>query len=71
MVGLDIHGGERVQWLVEGGKYKASFLMPDEHGGSESEGLLISEVSNFLSPPTPLVVDAASYCRASDCSSGL
>lgn len=71
VVGLDIHGGERVQWLVEGGKYKASFLMPDEHGGSESEGLLISEVSNFLSPPTPLVVDAASYCRASDCSSGL
>ena len=71
VVGHDIHGGERVQWLVEGGKYKASFLMPDVPGGSESEGLLISEVSKFLSPPTPLVVDAASYCRSSDCCSGL
>lgn len=54
VVGQDIHGGERVQWLVEGGKYKASFLLPDGQGRPESEGLLISEVSSFPSPPTPL-----------------
>ena len=45
VVGHDIHGGERVQWIVEGGKFKASFLLPDEEGRLESEGLLISEVS--------------------------
>lgn len=45
VVGQDIYNGERLQWLVEGGKYKASFLLPDVKGGSESEGLLISEVS--------------------------
>ena len=45
VVGHDIHGGERVQWIVEGGKCKASFLLPDEEGRLESEGLLISEVS--------------------------
>lgn len=44
VVGQDIHGGERVQWIVEGGKYKASFLLPDEEGRPESQGLLISEV---------------------------
>ena len=57
VVGHDIHGGERVQWLVEGGKYKASFLLPDVEGGSDSEGLLISEVHSLPSltrPPTCL-----------------
>lgn len=29
--------------IVEGGKYKSSYLLPDEEGGSSSEGLLISE----------------------------
>ena len=29
--------------VVEGGKFKASFLLPDMEGGEESEGLLISE----------------------------
>lgn len=48
VVGHDIHRGERLQWLVEGGKYKASFLLPDTRGGSESEGLLISEVCKLL-----------------------
>ncbi|CAD6568610.1 MAG: hypothetical protein ASARMPREDX12_001597 [Alectoria sarmentosa] len=43
VVGNDIHGGERMQWLVEGGKYKASFLLPDVEGRPGSEGLLISE----------------------------
>ena len=57
IVGHDIHGGERVQWVVEGGKYKASFLMPDEENGLESEGLLISEVSKLPYPLAPL------WCR--------
>jgi predicted cupin superfamily sugar epimerase len=44
-VGTDVLKGERVQWIVEGGKYKASWLLPDRpDGGVESEGgLLISE----------------------------
>jgi predicted cupin superfamily sugar epimerase len=45
VVGHDIARGERLQWIVEGGKFKASFLLPD--GGDDnknSEGLLISEV---------------------------
>lgn len=50
VVGHDIHGGEKLQWLVEGGKYKASFLLPDAEGQSESEGLLISEVHSFPNP---------------------
>lgn len=50
VVGHDLERGERLQWIVEGGKFKASFLIPDAnaHGGSESgnessAGLLISE----------------------------
>lgn len=49
VVGLDVDKGERVQWVVEGGRYKASFLLADDHGddGSgpqpQSAGLLISE----------------------------
>lgn len=39
-VGGDLEKGERLQWVVEGGKYKASFL---EEGGGEGE-LLIGEV---------------------------
>lgn len=49
VVGQDIHHGEKLQWIVEGDRYKASFLLPDEdedEGRPESEGgLLISEVS--------------------------
>ena len=44
VVGHDLHRGERLQWLVEGNKYKASFLLPDTEMSTESEGLLISEV---------------------------
>lgn len=51
VVGQDIEKGERLQWVVEGGKYKGTFLLPDDGGGSD--GLLISEVS-FL--PTSDVV---------------
>lgn len=40
-VGLDVANGERVQWVVEGGKYKASFLLSS--GDAEEEGLLVAE----------------------------
>ncbi|KAL1618013.1 hypothetical protein SLS54_007546 [Diplodia seriata] len=52
VVGQDVAAGERLQWVVEGGKYKASFLLPDVDGGVEGEatsgssskdGCLISE----------------------------
>lgn len=44
VVGQDILAGERLQWIVEGGKYKASFLLPDVDGGDASAcGCLISE----------------------------
>ncbi|EMF17794.1 Cupin_5-domain-containing protein [Sphaerulina musiva SO2202] len=41
-VGQDVVKGEKLQWIVEGGKYKTSFLLPDDEEGG-SEGLLISE----------------------------
>ncbi|KAL8823509.1 MAG: hypothetical protein Q9191_005788 [Dirinaria sp. TL-2023a] len=43
VVGHDLAKGEKMQWIVEGGKYKASFLLPDLENGTESDGLLISE----------------------------
>ena len=54
VVGHDIASGERLQWIVEGGKFKASFLLPDAPakgdgekgegtGGVSEGGLLISE----------------------------
>ncbi|TID20840.1 DUF985 domain protein [Venturia nashicola] len=49
VVGRDVAKGERLQWIVEGGKYKASFLLDigDGKGGetdcAECGGLLISE----------------------------
>lgn len=44
VVGQDVGRGERLQWIVEGNVYKASFLLPDAEGGTGSaEGLLISE----------------------------
>jgi len=43
IVGQNVLAGEKLQWIVEGGKYKSSYLLPDEEGGSSSEGLLISE----------------------------
>ncbi|GAB7355330.1 hypothetical protein MBLNU459_g5860t1 [Dothideomycetes sp. NU459] len=48
VVGQDIAKGERLQWIVDGGKYKASFLLPCVEGeGPEEverhEALLISE----------------------------
>jgi len=44
VVGRDVEKGERLQWIVEGDRVKASFLLEDEEGEGESEGLLISEV---------------------------
>ena len=43
LVGPNVAKGERLQWIVEGGRYKGSFLLPDDDRGEESEGLLISE----------------------------
>ncbi|KAF9697863.1 hypothetical protein EKO04_004289 [Ascochyta lentis] len=48
VVGHDVAAGEKVVWVVEGGRYKASFLLPDrrqdgEDGGGEESCLLISE----------------------------
>ena len=44
VVGQDVLGGEKLQWIVDGGKYKASYLLPDEKEGRDSkEGCLISE----------------------------
>jgi predicted cupin superfamily sugar epimerase len=48
VVGKDVSKGERAVWIVEGGKYKASFLLAmDGEGKKKGEGdrLLISEVS--------------------------
>jgi predicted cupin superfamily sugar epimerase len=42
-VGHNVEKGERLQWIVEGGKFKASFLLTDTEGEEGSEGLLISE----------------------------
>lgn len=46
-MGHDFEAGEKSVWIVEGGKYKASFLVQ----GAEEERCLISEVSLM-----PLVV---------------
>ena len=49
IVGHNLQDGEKLQWVVEGGKYKASFLLPDADKSSGSRGLLISEVTKNLS----------------------
>ncbi|KAL7937023.1 RmlC-like cupin domain-containing protein [Trichoderma chlorosporum] len=43
IVGPNIERGEKLQWVVEGGVWKASFLLPDNDNQSDSDGLLISE----------------------------
>ncbi|KAH6609631.1 hypothetical protein Trco_002977 [Trichoderma cornu-damae] len=43
VVGHDVERGERLQWVVEGDVWKASFLLADVDGQSGSDGLLISE----------------------------
>lgn len=43
IVGHDLEHGEKLQWIVDGGKFKASFLLADQGQKQSSEGLLISE----------------------------
>ncbi|KAI4828097.1 hypothetical protein E4T44_09860 [Aureobasidium sp. EXF-8845] len=44
VVGQDVEKGERLQWIVDGGKYKSSFLLPLEgEDVDDNGGLLISE----------------------------
>jgi predicted cupin superfamily sugar epimerase len=46
VVGKDVEMGEKSVWVVEGGKFKASYLLePQER---EEERLLISEVSFWV-----------------------
>ena len=47
VVGKDVEAGERVVWIVEGGKYKASFLEAEDGVDEWESRLLISEVSHF------------------------
>ena len=42
-VGHDIAKGEKLQWIVEGGKFKASFLLPEADVEESKAGCLISE----------------------------
>lgn len=42
-VGHDIAKGEKLQWIVEGGKFKASFLLPEPGEEASRAGCLISE----------------------------
>lgn len=42
-VGHDVVNGEKLQWIVEGGKFKASFLLPDADDEVSTKGCLISE----------------------------
>lgn len=58
VVGMDLAAGEKAVWVVEGGKYKASFLLDTHTGadtgaetdkgkGKDEARLLISEVSYY------------------------
>ncbi|KAI9726820.1 MAG: hypothetical protein M1828_000676 [Chrysothrix sp. TS-e1954] len=47
VVGHDLSKGEKLQWMVEGGKYKASYLLPDSEDGTDSRGLLIMPGFDF------------------------
>jgi predicted cupin superfamily sugar epimerase len=47
VVGNNVKKGEKLQWIVKGGKYKASYLLPDADENQISGGLLISEVSRL------------------------
>jgi len=39
----DVAKSEKLQWIVEGGKFKASFLLPDPDEEESKAGCLISE----------------------------
>ena len=66
VVGQNVDQGEKLQWVVEGGKYKASFLLPDTEHGISEQGLLISEVIKslyYLFDPRSFVVIVSAYSR--------
>ncbi|KAK5452953.1 hypothetical protein LTS15_007102 [Exophiala xenobiotica] len=42
VVGQNIERGERVQWIVEGGKFKASFLLPDRDSDRDGDDIGVS-----------------------------
>lgn len=48
VVGKDVERGERLQWVVEGGKYKASFLLEDEEGRGVSEGGRVEDCGSWV-----------------------
>lgn len=43
VVGTNVLQGEVTQWIVDGGKFKSSFLLPDSGSDESQRGLLISE----------------------------
>jgi predicted cupin superfamily sugar epimerase len=45
IVGKNVSNGEQAVWVVEGGKFKASFLLPMDGKEEDNARLLISEVS--------------------------
>lgn len=56
-VGHDVAKGEKLQWVVDGGSYKASFLLPDDDDPSSSV-LLISEVCHLrITPETRMLAN--------------
>jgi len=50
VVGQDIERGERVQWIVEGGKFKASFLLPDSGGDGDDVEVSPEEMGGMTDP---------------------
>ena len=42
-VGHDVANGEKLQWIVEDGKFKTSFLLPDAGEEASEKGYLISD----------------------------
>ncbi|KAJ4415960.1 hypothetical protein N0V85_002462 [Neurospora sp. IMI 360204] len=45
VVGKNVEKGEKVQWIVEGGKYKGTFVLPVEDGEDDDEMIFISETT--------------------------
>ena len=64
VVGKDVEKGEKCIWVVEGGKYKASFLEVEDGVDEWESKLLISEVCGFVS----LFCGEVLTCVADGCS---
>jgi hypothetical protein len=56
--------GEKRQWVVEGGKYKALYLLPEADENQTSGGLLTSEVSR-LAVASDFILHAGGWTNAS------